>query len=429
MKTKSVSLLALAILLPLSGCAGNVHVTSDPPGAIVYQSSGLGPFAGRWDPNDTADVRIRAHSLWIGRRQQDALKRLAARRIGARGQTPTTYRRFWQVEAAKVVWPDGTESDVKHSERSHWGSEDVGFHFVKPTVDPKAPKSTAADFAHKQTVPADTEPSREVAQRWAVVIGINRYRDRRIPALATAEADAEKMAATISGRIGLTRDHIKVLKGTDATQQSIRSALGTWLARKATKDDLVLIFYAGHGAPETDYSKKSPDGYAKYLVPYDAKADDLFATAIPMTEIATIFDRIEAQRIIFFSDACYSGAAGGRSFSIGKFRGVRIGDPTAALASGKGRVIITAGDANEPAVEDKKLGHGVFTYYLLEGLSGRAADTNGKVTLQGLYKYVSDRVTRKSKELGGNQHPIMKGEIRGDIILVPGKGKKKAGSK
>ncbi len=210
-----------------------------------------------------------------------------------------------------------------------------------------------------------------------------------------------------------------VLKGQDATQQKIRSTLGTWLARKAGKNDLVVIFFAGHGAPETDLAKKSPDGLVKYLVPYDARADDLFGTGIPMSEIAMIFDRIEAQRIIFISDACYSGAAGGRSFALGNFRGVQIGDPTAELAKGKGRVILTAGDANEPAVEDKTLGHGVFTYFLLEGLAGKAADGEGNVTLSGLYKYVCDKVTRKSKELGGNQHPVMKGELQGDIILVP----------
>ena len=265
------------------------------------------------------------------------------------------------------------------------------------------------------------------SERWVVVIGINKYKDPRIPLLSVAEADAIETSRILAPESGRTASHTRLLLGADATQQNIRSALGTWLARKATKGDLVIIYYAGHGAPEADYSKKSSDGFAKYLVPYDAKADDLYATAIPMREIADVFDRIEAQRIIFLSDACYSGAAGGRSFSLGRFRGVRIGDPTAQLATGTGRVIITASGPNEPAVEDKKLGHGVFTHYLLEGLRGGAADKAGNVTLHGLYKYLADRVTRKSKEIGGNQRPVMKGEVRGDIILVPAERLQKAG--
>ena len=291
----------------------------------------------------------------------------------------------------------------------------------------KRPSPRPAYAATETQQPASI--NNPIAQRWAVVIGIDGYKDARIPSLQTAEADAVKIKEVIASRIGLDADHIKILTGSQATQQNIRSAMGTWLARKATKDDLVLIYYAGHGAPETDYSRKSPDGLSKYLVPYDAKADDLFATAIPMTEIATIFDRIEARSIIFFSDACYSGAAGGRSFMMGKFRSVLIGDPTAVIAKGKGRIIITAGQANEPAVEDAKLGHGVFTYYLLEGLSGKAANASGSVTLSGLYSYLSDRVTRKSKELGGNQHPVMKGELQGDIVLIAPKATPAATSK
>ena len=53
--------------------------------------------------------------------------------VGARGRTPTTYKRQFQIEACKVVWPDGTESDVKLSERDAAGTLPVRFHFVKAT--------------------------------------------------------------------------------------------------------------------------------------------------------------------------------------------------------------------------------------------------------------------------------------------------------
>ena len=256
--------------------------------------------------------------------------------------------------------------------------------------------------------------------RYAVVIGINVYKNRRIPALTYAVSDARAVHNFLVNEAGFPKDNVVLCLGEQATQQNVRSALGTFLARKALKEDTVLIFYAGHGAPETDYARKSPDGLAKYLVPYDAQPDDLYATAIPMTEIATIFKRIDAEKVVFFSDACYSGAAGGRSFSTAKFRGVQIADPMAQLVHGKGRVIITAGGPNEPSVEDPSLGHGVFTYYLLQGLSGQAADPTGRITVHSLYRYLTDRVTRKSKQLGGNQHPILRGETQGDIVLVPG---------
>ena len=66
-----------------------------------------------------------------------------------------------------------------------------------------------------------------------------------------------------------------------------------------------------------------------------------------------------------------------------------------------------------------ELGHGIFTYYLTEGLRG-AADLNrdGIVSLQELYEYVEQQVTRKSRAIGGNQHPVMKGELEGVLPLT-----------
>jgi uncharacterized caspase-like protein len=70
-------------------------------------------------------------------------------------------------------------------------------------------------------------------------------------------------------------------------------------------------------------------------------------------------------------------------------------------------------------MELPELGHGVFTYYLLAGLNG-AADLNGDgiVTVQELYEYVERQVTQKSRSVGGNQHPVMKGELEGVLPLV-----------
>ena len=54
-----------------------------------------------------------------------------------------------------------------------------------------------------------------------------------------------------------------------------------------------------------------------------------------------------------------------------------------------------------------------------EGLQG-AADLNrdGIVSVQGLYEYVEQQVTRKSRAIGGNQHPMMKGALEGPLPLV-----------
>ena len=183
-----------------------------------------------------------------------------------------------------------------------------------------------------------------------------------------------------------------------------------------------FIYYAGHGAPEVDLSGQEPDGYSKYLVPYDAESKDLFATAINMAEVETFFSRIKAETVVLALDTCYSGAGGGRGFANlpAGGRDIRLqGKFLDRLAQGKGRAILAAADTNEVALERPELGHGLFTYYLLQALRGKA-DTKGKgyVTLQDVYGYVYDRVARYSRKVGGNQNPKLLAQSVGEIVLA-----------
>jgi uncharacterized caspase-like protein len=134
-----------------------------------------------------------------------------------------------------------------------------------------------------------------------------------------------------------------------------------------------------------------------------------------MGEVARIFSRISSERLVFISDTCYSGATGGRTVPVMGIRANVSGAFWDRLSQGKGRVIITASDANEVSVEKDDLKHGVFTYYLLEALQGKGdLDGNGVITVDEVYRYVSIRVPQAT---GQEQHPVKKGEVKGEIIL------------
>jgi uncharacterized caspase-like protein len=129
--------------------------------------------------------------------------------------------------------------------------------------------------------------------------------------------------------------------------------------------------------------------------------------------------------VVVFLDACYSGAAGGRTFTSKKTRAGAVDDLfLERLTRSKGRAIITASRTSEVSIELPELGHGIFSYYLINGLKG-AADLNrdGIVSLQELYEYLEQQVTAKSRSVGGNQHPVMKGELEGVLPLVKVRGK------
>ena len=50
-------------------------------------------------------------------------------------------------------------------------------------------------------------------------------------------------------------------------------------------------------------------------------------------------------------------------------------------------------------------GHGAFTYYLLEGMRGKAFDAQGRLTVQGLGSHVEKQVPQWSARSGKTQTP------------------------
>jgi hypothetical protein len=269
---------------------------------------------------------------------------------------------------------------------------------------------------------APAPPPPPPSTQWAVVIGVGGYESSVVPRLRYAVADADAVYQTLLAA-GFKKENVLLL--TDKTERkptlrNIKWALGTFLARSAHKDDLVMIYFAGHGASEVDQRGIERDGLSKYLVPVDADPDDLYSTALPMDEMQNVLARIEAERVTVFLDSCYSGAAGGRTFASTKTRTVSVDDIFLdRLTRSKGRAIVTASRPSELSIELAELGHGIFTYYLVRGLQGYADNNrDGIVSLQELYEYLAQEVSRKSRQVGGNQHPMLKGELEGVLPLT-----------
>jgi hypothetical protein len=245
-----------------------------------------------------------------------------------------------------------------------------------------------------------------IAERWAVIVGIGNYRSDEIPDLKFAGDDAEAVFRFLTSPAAgpFEEDHVVFLRDEDATGDALREALFVFL-QQAAKDDLVIIYFAGHGAPDP----RRPDNL--YLLPYDAELGSLAATGFPMWDVKTALRRqIEAERVIVFADACH--AAGTQE---GLYDENPIAGGFSQLFSPSRRLIMTAADTNEYSFEDARWGgHGVFTHFLMEGLEG-AGDGNGNgiVTFNEAYQYVSRMVAQATE---GRQNPQVSGF--GDIPLA-----------
>ena len=242
---------------------------------------------------------------------------------------------------------------------------------------------------------------------YAVIIAIADYYDARLNLQYTVK-DAQGFYDVLTDPEygGIPQDHIQLLLNEKATTRNIKSTLGTWLSRQAKPEDTVIIYYSGHGAPEGDKT---------YWVTYDADVNDLFASALSNDDIHTMLAMVTSERLITFLDACYSAATVVRSDQT---RAIPTEIPWEKFA-GKGRLVISASDGKQQSVELDELQHGVFTYYLIDGLKGKA-DTNqdGVVEVDEIWNYVKSQVTDAARKVGHPQTPVFQGTVTAGIPLT-----------
>lgn len=243
-------------------------------------------------------------------------------------------------------------------------------------------------------------------QRYAVIIGISVYQDERLNLRYTVN-DAQGLFDVLTDPLygAIPKENVQLLLSEQATTANIKKALNG-LRRKSTPDDTVIIYYSGHGAQEEDQT---------YWVTYDADIDDLLSTALNSNDIRDMLDRISSKQLITFLDSCYSAATVKRTHQS---RSVPTEVPWEKF-TGEGRVMISASNGKELSLELDEYRHGVFTYYLLEGLKGKAdLNQDGYVEVEEIWDFVKRQVQDKARAEGNKQTPMLQGELSAGIALT-----------
>ena len=255
----------------------------------------------------------------------------------------------------------------------------------------------------------DTTPKGEngTPQRYAIVIGIGNYKDKKIPPLYYTVADAQGMYNVLTNKkYGfLLKENVKMLINEEASTQNIKKTFGIWLKKNVRENDFVIIYFAGHGASEAG---------STYWVTYDSEIEDLYGTAISNDSISKMLKSIESKTLIVFLDSCYSAATINRGWQT---RSLFEKDPFAEF-KGQGRVVITSSNGKQLSLEIQEYGHGVFTYFLIQGLIGKAdQDLDGYIILDEIWDYVKNNVSNTAKKFGIHQTPIIDGRHSSGILL------------
>ncbi|XCN71334.1 MAG: DUF1566 domain-containing protein [Candidatus Electrothrix aestuarii] len=217
-------------------------------------------------------------------------------------------------------------------------------------------------------------------KRYAILIASSRYPDEPgLTDLRCLENDVDALDAVLCSPDFGAFTETFVFK--NRPSHEVLEKIETVLA-DAGRDDLVLIYFSGHG-------KLNPAGQLCLAAP-NTKLRALGSTSIPVGSIKAYFDHSVSRKKVFLLDCCYSGAAG-KSF-------IKGGDDQLRLMSrGQGTFIMTASTGIEVAEEKEGDQYGLFTKHIVEGIrSGEAdKDEDGFVDMQELYEYVHENVQKE----------------------------------
>jgi|GEM_PF-1630593 len=252
-------------------------------------------------------------------------------------------------------------------------------------------------------------------KQYAVVIGINDYKNTEIPDLKNAENDAKSIYQILKK----SNYDVLLLIGKDATKKNILNTIKD-LKNKIKMDDSFLFFFAGHGqALETIHGDKK----SGYLIPYDAeisliKGDiiDYDEEAISLEQLKKYLNDIPARHVALLLDSCFSGL-------VMDSRGLRPTntrrssyDYYESLLQNQAINLLTAGD-DQPVSDGSE--HSPFTRAIIMALEEGSVDIedgDGFVTFTELAVYVKKKVEKITDRRQRPQYDNLSDED-GDFIF------------
>lgn len=227
-------------------------------------------------------------------------------------------------------------------------------------------------------------------------IGVDKYLDPDIRDLNGAGRDAIALWALFYDTI--PDIDAQLLVGIDANVNAIKQAIKDTL-EKATDEDSVILFFSGHGSHD------------HRLAAHDTVLKNLAGTTIPMQELADLFKSSKAKSILCILDCCFSGGAPAKVLENSPIPR-DPGNPLQSLV-GKGRLIITASNIDEPSYELPTTGHGILTKALLDILQSEEKFVN----LVSAMDQVMEIVRTEAKRIGVTQTPVLLNHIEGGLVL------------
>jgi uncharacterized caspase-like protein len=259
-------------------------------------------------------------------------------------------------------------------------------------MQPPPPATEPAPIQPAATSPVAAWPGK--AKRWALVIGVDNYSEDQGGGLKSATNDARTFADALVQYADFPSNQVILLSSDQPSQNQPRRATIIQqlenLRGRAPKDGLLLVSFAGQGIEHNGRS---------YLLPSDAPLNDpsLFEdTAINVSKVSELIRATGVKQVLLVLDAFRNdstpGRADGDNLMTSSFSKSFTFDLNRKEMTAFATLYATA--VGQQAYEYRLKKQGFFTWALVEGLKGEAANGKGEVTLASLLKYVQENVPK-----------------------------------
>ncbi|MEZ4661746.1 MAG: caspase family protein [Caldilineaceae bacterium] len=260
---------------------------------------------------------------------------------------------------------------------------------------------------------------------YALLIGVDDNQTDRLK-LPDVAKDLNALSQVLANaeRCAYPEQNIKRVQGAAATRVGIVEGFA-WLQQKIAQDDnaTAVVFYSGHGYQDV---ASYPPKY--YLVPYDADPQKLAETLLPAITFEQQIAALQPKRLLVVLDCCHSGGVQAKNVDGPELPGAYIslafpapmlmGEKSVEvsgavakdvnlLAESSGRAVLSSSQGNEKSYMRTDGQMSVFTYHLIEALTGHAQPEEGakEVLVSDVLSYVHRKVPQTASAIGAKQQP------------------------
>lgn len=270
-----------------------------------------------------------------------------------------------------------TESEKKNNESDNFNLNEL--------PQKKILIGSTMEKTHKSDVDVDIPVNNAIKDNvFVLIIANENYHD--VANVPNALNDGEIFSKYCNLTLGVSSTNIHLLK--DGTLGNIKREI-SWIQKISDAyngDASFWIFYAGHGIPD----EKTKEAY---ILPIDGFPGDL-STCLSLNELYDVLGTIKSKMNVLFLDACFSGSTRGDEM-LSDARGIAI---KSNLSEPKGNTIVLSSSlGDESSFSYIQENHGMFTYFLLKKIK----ESKGNVSLNDLFSYIKDNVSKKSIVLNG----------------------------